>query len=477
MFQKKLTRRDFLTGTAMAAAGAMVTACAPKAGAVQPTMVPPTDVPLVPTTFAPPTAAASSGLTYQGDLEFWDWTYVARQEYLKKLSTEWTSKNPGININVTAMDWGDAQTKLITAASAKNTPPFANIHSSWRPDLQREGYLAPYPEDLLPFDKMMSTPFLKDPTTGRIYTCTFNYFCDQLYVNTDLLAKDGIKVEDVPTKWDEYFKMCQQLTKRDSTGKITQVGMTLNHYYSREWLWQTLLYQLGGWQFSEDGQQAIWNSKEGVEALKMIKDVYMTYKIDDPEFLGLFDAFGTGVAATYISQGYTGAGINTEHPDMLGKWTTLTTPTFTGGLPDHAWGVVSPEEGVGVFTTATEEQQAACFDFIKYMIGPDDAVIKWASLQLGPCDRIDLLENEAFKQNDLNNIIATQAKTMPYRVNYGERPLEAEKYWRDMFDAVILMDADPQAALDTATAGVNAELVASNKKRIITERGYTQPKA
>ena len=37
MFQKKLTRRDFLTGTAMAAAGAMITACAPKAGAVQPT--------------------------------------------------------------------------------------------------------------------------------------------------------------------------------------------------------------------------------------------------------------------------------------------------------------------------------------------------------------------------------------------------------------------------------------------------------
>jgi hypothetical protein len=44
-----------------------------------------------------------------------------------------------------------------------------------------------------------------------------------------------------------------------------------------------------------------------------------------------------------------------------------------------------------------------------------------------------------------------------------------------MFDAVILQDADPKAALDTATNGVNAELTAANKKRIITERAYKQP--
>ena len=44
-----------------------------------------------------------------------------------------------------------------------------------------------------------------------------------------------------------------------------------------------------------------------------------------------------------------------------------------------------------------------------------------------------------------------------------------------MFDDIILNDADPKEALDTATEGVNAELEAANKTRIITERAYKQP--
>jgi ABC-type glycerol-3-phosphate transport system substrate-binding protein len=457
----KLSRRDFLKLTSTTAAGAFLASCAPKLNPTPAaTGIPATDVPVA---------------KFTGELQFWDWNFEPRQTYFAELFPAWQEANPGITINYTTQEWGDAQTRLLTAASAGNPPPMANIHSAWRPDLQRSGNLVPYPEDLLPFDKLLSTPFLRDPGTGRIYSTTFLYYCDQLYLNTALLEAEGIAVEDVPTKWEEYFLMCQQLTKRDSSDVMTQAGMTLNHYYSREWLWQTLLYQMGGWQWTEDGQRANWNCPEGVEALQMIKDVYHKYKIDDPNFLGLFDAFGTNTAASFISQGYIGAGLDSWYPDVVGKWTTLKTPTFTGGLPDHAWGVVSPEEGLGVFEGFPQEEVDACFDFIKFAIASDENAIKWAVMGGGPCDRSDLLSHPDLLAGDHNNVIATQADTLPYRVNYGERPLEAEKYWRDMFDAVILLDADPQEALDTATEGVNSELDAAAKTRIITERAYQQP--
>ncbi len=467
MQEKKMSRRDFLKVAAAGTAGVILASCAPKLLATPvATTAPATGATAVPPTLMP---------KYQGEIQFWDWNFEPRQTYFKQLFTEWQAANAGVTINYTSQEYGDAQTKLLTAASGGNPPPLANIHSSWRPDLQRGGNLVPYPTDLLPFDKLLSTPFLTDPNTGRIYSCTFLYYCDQLYLNTNLLTAEGIKVSDVPTKWEDYFKMCQQLTKTDSSGTIIQAGMTLNHYYSREWLWQTLLYQLGGWQWTEDGQRANWNCPEGVEALQMIKDVYFKYKIDDPNFLNLFDAFGTSVAATYISQGYTGAGLDTWYPDLVGKWTTLKTPTFTGGLPDHAWGVESPEEGLGIFKGFPDNEVAAAFDFIKYAVSPDAHALKWAELEMGPCDRSDLLASPDLLATDHNNVIATQADTLPYRINYGERPLEAEKYWRDMFDAVILQDADPKAALDTATNGVNAELAAANKVRIVTERAYKQP--
>ena len=313
MQEKKISRRDFLKVAATGAAGAFLASCAPKLTSTPVATTAPT------TGAVPPTALPK----FQGKLQFWDWNFEPRQTYFAQLFSEWQAANPGITIDYSSMEWADAQTKLLTAASGGNPPPLANIHSAWRPDLQRAGNLVAYPTDLLPFDKLLSTPFLTDPETGKIYSSTFLYYCDQLYLNTALLQADGIQVTDVPTKWEDYFKMCEQLTKRDSSGTIIQAGMTLNHYYSREWLWQTLLYQLGGWQWTEDGQQANWNCPEGVEALQMIKDVYFKYKIDNPNFLNLFDAFGTSVAATYISQGYTGAGLDTWYPDLVGKWTTL----------------------------------------------------------------------------------------------------------------------------------------------------------
>ncbi len=66
---------------------------------------------------------------------------------------------------------------------------------------------------------------------------------------------------------------------------------------------------------------------------------------------------------------------------------------------------------------------------------------------------------------------------MPYRVIYGERPLEAEKFWRTMFDKVVLENEDPQVALNEATEQMNAALKESDERRIIVERNFKPPSA
>lgn len=459
-----LTRRSFLGVSAGVGLGVFLAACAPGGVAPQAPQA----------SGGSQAAAGTGGLAYQGELEYWDWDYDPRAALLAKYSKAWEADHQGITLKRVSQAYADAQTKLLTAASSGNNPPFANIHNTWRPAIQRQGLLEPYPDDLLPFDKLLSTPYNRDPQTGKVYTCTFNYFCDELFFNTDLLAAEGIKPEQVPAKWEDYLAMAQQLTKRGADGKVTQAGMTLNHYYSRQWLWQTLVYQLGGWLYNEDGTEAIWNSEEGVAALQTIKDIYFKYKLDDVDFLSLWDAFGTGKAASYISQGYT-ATWDTDYPDIAGKWSTKTTPTFTGSTPDHAWGMVSPEEGFGVFKNATPEQKEAAFSFIGYAVGPDEHALEWAKLQGGPPDRADLLDSPDLLANDKYGVIANQGKTLPYRVNPGEQPLQAEKHWRTMFDRILLENAEPKAALDEATANFNTELKDSGDKPLITERAYKQP--
>jgi hypothetical protein len=236
------------------------------------------------------------------------------------------------------------------------------------------------------------------------------------------------------------------------------------------------VYQQGGWMYNADGNQALWNEEPGINALQMMQDWYWKYEIDDPQGLSEGEAFGNEKAVMYIDQGYTAPGINTTFPQMQGKWSTTTTPTFTGKtLP--AWGMALPEEGYGVFNTFPPEAQEMAFKYIQHMLGSDDRRIDWAIIMQGPPDRADLLDNPRLLEGDKEKVIESQAKTMPYRVVYGERPLEAEKFWRAMFDKTILEKGDVKAALDEATEQMNAAFAASDEKRYIVEREYKPPSA
>jgi ABC-type glycerol-3-phosphate transport system substrate-binding protein len=458
--RNRFNRRRFLQFSGAAAAGAVLTACTP------------TTAPQAAPQAGNAGEAGSSG--FQGTIEFWDWDHEPRMVYTEQLVQEWEAQHAGVTLNYNPLGWTDIETKLLTVATAGNGPAFSNIHFFWRYDLQRAGVLAPYPDDMFDWDQLISTPFARDPESGNIYTCNFCYYTDQVYYNQELLDAEGISADQLPTNWDDFIKLAQQLTKTDANGTITQAGCSLNDYWAREWLWHTLVYQQGGWLYNESGTEAQWNSEEGVRALQMIKDFYHTFKIDGAEFLGQGDAFGNGAAAMYINQGYSAAGIDSTFPQLTGKWGTVPTPTYTGnGLP--SWGLQIPEEGFGVFNTFPPEVQELAFDYIQFMIGSDERRLEWALIMDGPPDRRDLLDHERLQSEDTGRVIETQAMTLPYRINYGERPIEAEKFWRTMFDEVILGNVEPKVALDTATEQMNAALQESGKRRLIVERNYQPP--
>jgi len=204
-----------------------------------------------------------------------------------------------------------------------------------------------------------------------------------------------------------------------------------------------------------------------------MQDWYHTFKIDDAEFLGHFDAFGNGKAAMFIDQGYMAAPVNDSFPQMECKWATTVTPTFTGEA-EPSWGMALPEEGFGVFNTFPPEVQEAAFKYIDFMISSDERRLEWAVIMDGPPDRKDLLDHPKLEES-AGGAIDSQAKTMPWRVVYGERPLEAEKFWRTMFDETILNQTDPKVALDEATEQMNAAFASSDEKRYIVERNYQPP--
>lgn len=449
----RLSRRDFLR-LAAGSAGALV------AGAV----------PVLGQTVTEPTAA---GLAYSGALRMWDWNFDPRQAYFAELINAWQGANEGIQIDYTNFPYGDLQTRLLTSIDAGDNPPLSNVHVNWRYELQKAGRLLPYPEDLFDFDSLISTPFNRDPQTGDIFTSTFGFYGDVVFYNRDILAEAGIAPEDVPTNWDDFLALGRELTVRDARGFVTRPGIALNHYFSQEWLWHSLVYQQDAFLYNETGDEALWNSEAGIEALELIRAWFNDEPLDDINLLRHFEQFANGEAAMFISHGYWTNSLRVEYPDL--NWGALPLPTFTGeALPSY--GMQLPEEGLAVFTNATAEEREAAFNFIQYTLQPQEHRTSWAQLLTIPPDATELLSEDVIAQIDTQNVINALAQTLPYRVSYGERPIEAEPLWRTMFEEVIINNTNPREALDTATAAMN-EAFADRGRSIITERNYSPPEA
>ncbi len=414
--------------------------------------------------------ADSMGVDFEGEITFWDWDFDPRAEFFGTLIENWQGANESVSLNYQRFGYGDLQTRILTAGASETTPPLANIHSFWRYPLQKAGRLEPYPADLFNYDDLLSTTYNRD-ADGNIYTSTFGYYCDIVYYNEDLLTEAGYTPQDIPDNWEDFMQFSRELTLLDDRDRVVRPGCALNHYYSQEWLWSSMVYQLGGYLYNEDGTRAQWDSPEGVEALEMIRSWYNDNPIDDPNLLRHYEQFGNGEAVMFISHGYWAPTIPTDYPDL--NWGTKAIPTFTGdALPSY--GLIVPEEGLGVFADYPDDVKAAAFDFIQYALGPQEHRQRWSVISTAPSDLLTL-EMNTLAEQDPGGAIAAQAETLPYRVNYGERPVEAEAAWREMFESVIIAGEDVQTAATRANDRINDVFANATDPYIITERNYIPP--
>jgi multiple sugar transport system substrate-binding protein len=452
MAKKNISRRDFIKVAVGATGGALLASCVPAPPAPDPT-----PTPIVP---APVT------------LEYWDWAHPSLQQHGAKLIAQYMAAHPNVTINQTTLGWGDYQTKVMAAAAAKTGPDLSAIHQVWRWDMIRGGALEPFPEDFTDWDKKLSTTINRIPDTGRIYNYATGNVTDVIFYNTEMLDAEGIRPEDIPVRWDEFMLLAQQLTRRDSAGTITQTGCAFNDPYVRGMMFYSWIYQNGGWAYGEDRASALWNAEEGLAALQFLQDWYHKYQVEDP--LGLLgaDAFGNEMAPLFLTGAYYAGAFDARYPMIIGKWEAVPTPTFTGtGLP--SWGFLQPEDGFCVSAFTTDEKKATSFDYFQETTSGIEGERGWyQAMEMAP-DHLDLFNDEYINQR---SNLRSQVVTLPYRVNMGEVPSEADLFLQEMFDEVVLKKGDIRAAADRAVEQMNQTFrETAHIRRFILERLYTPP--
>lgn len=166
-----------------------------------------------------------------GELVYWGLWEPA--SVVQPLIDEYEAAHPGIKILYSQQTYTNYESRLYTrlqqsSSASEPAPDIFRINNTWTSKYYK--YLYPLPSSVMSASTYASTFY---PTTvsdftakdGKIYAMPLEIDGLVVFYNKQLLSKAGVST--VPTDWDSFISLAQELTKKDSSGRITQSGLAL----------------------------------------------------------------------------------------------------------------------------------------------------------------------------------------------------------------------------------------------------------
>lgn len=278
-----------------------------------------------PAAVTPEATPAVSPLT--GELTVW--AMGTEGEKLPELAKDFESANPGVKINVTAVDWGAAHDKLLTAIAARQTPDVSMIGTTWMGEFAEAGAFEELPST---FDttKFFEGAFNTAVVGSKTYGVPWYVETRMIYYRTDLAEKAGVTAPRAT--WDDLKATAKALQGRAGA----KWGINLQP--GGQGSWQTYLpfvWSNGGDILGPDGKFTL-NSPQAVEALTYYQSFFRD-GLAPTEATELVPDFKAGRVGMFISGPWFIGILNEQAPELEGKWTVapmprkVTATSFVGG--------------------------------------------------------------------------------------------------------------------------------------------------
>jgi multiple sugar transport system substrate-binding protein len=143
-------------------------------------------------------------------LRLWAMPNTSRpKEDLDAILARFKDQNPGIDVQVEILDWASALNKITTAANSGTGPDVFQLGTTYTASISETG-------SLLPLDGLLAQkggdsifvpairPYMQPLNADNV--TSFPWFVDvrPIFYRTDVLAKAGLKPEEMFSTWDSY---------------------------------------------------------------------------------------------------------------------------------------------------------------------------------------------------------------------------------------------------------------------------------
>ncbi len=377
--------------------------------------------------------------------------------------------NPNITVQVRAVPFGSLLSTLRAQASSPSGPTIAGIYDLWLPELVQDGIVAPAPAANLQDIQTNWAPNLVAgavTVNGKVYGYPNEVDLYMLNYNKKLFADAGISAP--PTTWAQLISDAKLLTKRDSSGTITQQGFGLINSWDSGVVhpWLSFVLSDGGKLLDGNPPAPQLTSTADLEVTSLYDQLIHTDKVTDPAMgtsnantTGPFlDNFTSGKTAMIVMANWWESALQSAMGANFANVGTAPVPVGPHGDASHsvsyAWLTV-------VNAHATADQQAAAWKFLQWLDDPGTGTTTGAAgmgdllMTMGilPSRTSDV---QAFQDKlgtpFLKAYVDGQASAIPFPITLGGAELTVAV--QKSIESVEFGQATPQAAMQSAQSQV-----------------------
>jgi multiple sugar transport system substrate-binding protein len=300
--------------------------------------------------------------------------YPSFARFHEPLANEFMKKNPQIKIQFRApsASYDEGHQVILRSAITNQLPDvyYAGYHllGEMARTLEKRGQI----NDLAPFLKAEPANYASanfaprmmslSQVDGKQYGLAFNASSPIMYFNTDLVKRAGGDPKNMPDTWDGLIKLAAKIKTlgNDVSGVSYDV-----HAWPDDWLFQGMIYQLGGKLVEPGAKKAGFNNESGLQALKTMRRFVTEGGMQLVDWDQSRQAFGAGKTGILFT---TPAHLKTV-TDLVGgkfEWGTARFP-----IDNKAQGGVPTGGNAVVMLAKDAAKQKAAWEFIKYVTSPE----------------------------------------------------------------------------------------------------------
>lgn len=381
------------------------------------------------------------------EIEYWQYFFDARVTAMEQLIEGFQAANPDITVTMSHFPYADYRTKVAAAIPAGEGPDVVQLFYGWLNDYVAAELIQPLPTDTFPAAKVDTDffPMVQAMKEGDQYWALPTAVRSlALFYNQRLFDEAGIDAP--PETLDEMVEIAKKMTKFDSAGNITQVGITAGMTaQDHHWFREVLVRQMGGEPYTDDYQKVNYNSEAGTKAVEFYTGLATKEKVtafgfmDEPQA-----AFKAGLAGMHIDGSFR---IGSLDKTRGLNWGVTELPANAAGERFN----YSSYWVNAITTKATGEKYDAAVKFMEYVTS-DEAMQIWLDVVGELPAKPSVGMTEANAQNAVYGPFIrglAYANTTKFANESGQRQI--------LVDMVERMTLEGQSAADSVAVAAEAE--------------------